>query len=569
MIKRYFIAVASLLIMLACQPKTNSDQPTKPVKAWNLDKIYEGLEFDMPKVMEPVFSDQSVSITDFGGVPDGQTNNKEAFASAIDEVVKKGGGMVVVPRGIWLTGPITLKSNVNLHLEEGSVILFSRDFDEYPLVKTSFEGLNTVRCMSPINGTELENVAITGKGIIDGSGDAWRMVKRSKLTESQWEELISSGGVLNEQGNTWYPSEKSLRGDTKDNFNVPKGYTSMEQYEEIKDFLRPVMISLVKCNKVLLDGPTFQNSPAWNIHPLMCENVILRNLTIRNPWYSQNGDGLDLESCKNSIVYNCNFDVGDDAICIKSGKNEDGRKRGMPTENLVVKNNIVYHGHGGFVIGSEMSGGVKNVHVSECTFIGTDVGLRFKSTRGRGGIVENIFISDIDMMNIPTEAIRFNMYYTGASPISEPEQEHIDAEKLAAMMPPVTEETPQFRNIHIKDIVCKGAKRAILLQGLPEMNLQNVSIENVDISADLGLTCSDADGVTMRDVNLILKEGLVMEFKNSQNVTVDGFTYSSPSETVMKVVGPFTKNIKVANANIKPDQVKLSDNVNKSEVVIN
>src|SRR5690606_35184650 len=185
----------------------------------------------------------------------------------------------------------------------------------------------------------------------------------------------------------------------------------------VKDFLRPVMVSLVGCNKVLLDGPTFQNSPAWNLHPLMCSNVILRNLTVRNPWYSQNGDGVDLESCKNVLIYNNTFDVGDDAICFKSGKNEDGRKRGMATENVIVKNNVVYHGHGGFVIGSEMSGGVKNVHVSNCTFLGTDVGLRFKSTRGRGGVVENIYISDIDMTNIPTESIRFNMFYGGNAPV--------------------------------------------------------------------------------------------------------------------------------------------------------
>ena len=147
----------------------------------------------------------------------------------------------------------------------------------------------------------------------------------------------------------------------------------------------------------------------------MCEDLTIRNVTVRNPWFSQNGDGLDIESCKNSIVYDSNFDVGDDAICIKSGKDEDGRKRAKPTENLVIRNCIVYHGHGGVTIGSEMSGGVKNVYVSGCTFIGTDVGLRFKSNRGRGGIVENLFFSDIDMINIPTQAISFNMYYGGLS----------------------------------------------------------------------------------------------------------------------------------------------------------
>ena len=193
------------------------------------------------------------------------------------------------------------------------------------------------------------------------------------------------------------------------------------------------MVSLISCNKVLLDGPVFQNSPAWCIHPLMCENLTVRNIDVRNPWYSQNGDGIDIESCKNSVVYNCTFDVGDDAICIKSGKDQEGRDRGMPTENLIVKNCVVYHGHGGVTVGSEMSGGVKNMHVSGCTFIGTDVGLRFKSNRGRGGVVEKIFISNIDMINIPTNAISFNLYYGGLSPdelMAQNEQEKKNSEIL-------------------------------------------------------------------------------------------------------------------------------------------
>lgn len=224
--------------------------------------------------------------------------------------------------------------------------------------------------------------------------------------------------------------------------------------DSVKDFLRPVMVSIVQSKRILLDGPTFQNSPAWNIHPLMSEDITIRNLTVRNPWYSQNGDGLDLESCKNVVIYNNTFDVGDDAICFKSGKDKDGRERGMPTENVIVKNNTVYHGHGGFVIGSEMSGGIKNVHVSHCTFIGTDIGLRFKSTRGRGGVVENIFISNIDMINIPAEAIRFNMFYGGESPILEEGQEKVEIDN-GAKIPEISEETPSFRNISMKNIRVK------------------------------------------------------------------------------------------------------------------
>ncbi len=568
--KNYLTYFVYLVMLISCQVKINQDPSNANEDPQNqFDEIYEGLEFEMPRVLEPSIPDNSVNITDFGAVSGGIENNTEAFKSAIDALTKDGGGKVIVPRGIWLTGPITLKSNINLHLEEGSLILFSRDFDEYPLVETSFEGLNTVRCQSPINGRDLENVAITGKGIIDGSGDAWRMVKRSKLTTQQWKDLVASGGVLSDDGDTWYPTEKSKKGSvTTGNFNVPKGYSTMEEFEEIKDYLRPVMVSLINCNKVLLDGLIFQNSPAWNIHPLMCENVILRNLTVRNPWYSQNGDGLDLESCKNSIIYNCQFDVGDDAICIKSGKDEDGRERGIPTENLIIKNNIVYHGHGGVVVGSEMSGGVKNVHVSECMFIGTDVGLRFKSTRGRGGIVENIYISNIDMIDIPTDAIRFNMYYSGNSPVVEPEQEEVDVEALMAQMPDVTEETPQFRNIFMKDIVCRGAGRAVYLQGLPEMNLENVTIENATLIADKGLECFDAKDIVLKNVYFESDSEPLMLFLNGKNVQIEGLTVNENKSTDVTISGPFTDNIQFTDSEINKENVTIANSV-KEEVIFN
>lgn len=557
------VASAMLLAVASCKQETQENAGSVDA-SWA--ELFKGIEFDMPVINPPVIPEYSVRIEDFGAVADGETLNTEAIARAIDEVASNGGGTVVIPRGIWHTGPIVLKSNINLHVEAGALVLFSKNFEHYPLVKTSFEGLETYRCQSPISGLELENIAITGNGVFDGNGDAWRHVKRSKMTDGQWKKLLASGGVLNDEKDIWYPSEASKKGAEISDMNVP-GFKTREEHEAIKDFLRPVMVSLVKCKNVMLDGPTFQNSPAWNIHPLMCENLIVRNLTVRNPWYSQNGDGLDVESCKNAIVYNCNFDVGDDAICIKSGKNEDGRKRGMPTENLVVKNNIVYHGHGGFVVGSEMSGGVKNVHVSQCTFIGTDIGLRFKSTRGRGGVVENIYISDIDMINIPAEAIGFNLYYAGLSPVPEAEQEQIDVEKLAAMTPEVTEETPQFRNIAIKNVLCRGAGQAILLQGLPEMNLENVSIENVDITAKKGLTCADANGITLRNVKLHPASGPVVEFKNAKNVEIDGLVYTTPGQTVVRIIGPFTQRIEIKNTELVVNQVYLSDNVKKEEVV--
>lgn len=553
------------LIYVSCETKNavKVDVSEEP------NDIYKGLEFEMTPLADPIIPSNKISIAEHGAIGDGVTDNTNAFAEAIKAASEKGGGRVIIPRGIWLTGPITLKSNIELHTEEGAVILFSTDFDKYPIVETSFEGLNTFRCLSPINGRDLENIAITGNGIFDGSGDAWRPVKKSKLTESHWKELVKSGGVLNEKGDIWYPSENSKVGAESSSMNVPE-FKTLEEHERVKDFLRPVMVSLISCKNVLLDGPTFQNSPAWCLHPLRCENIILRNLTVRNPWYSQNGDGLDLESCKNALIYRNTFDVGDDGICIKSGKDKDGRDRGVPTENVIVKECIVFHGHGGFTVGSEMSSGVKNIHVSNCTFMGTDVGLRFKSTRGRGGVVENIYISDINMTNIPAEAILFDLYYTGNSPIPEGDEKVSlsDKEKLAALIPAVTEETPSFQNIYIKNVSCKGAGRAVLFQGLPEMNLKNMNLENVFITSTKGMYCIDADGIQMKNVNIVPSDGAAFNAYNSKNISVDNFQFGNTQNPVVRITGELSEKINFTNTVFSsPDaQILVGQSVNKDVV---
>ncbi len=496
--------------------------------------LYKGIEFQMPKVQEPVIPKNSVAITDFGAKSGGLELCTKAFADAIDAVSKKGGGRVVIPRGTWLTGPITLKSNIELFSEMGALVIFSTNKDLYPLVETSFEGFNTYRCMSPLNGRNLENIAITGHGIFDGSGEVWRAVKKEKLTEAQWKKLVASGGIVHENGKTWYPSQQFRDGEKQAEMNVPRSMKTKAEFEKIRDFLRPVMVSLISCKKVLFDGPTFQNSPAWCIHPLMCEDFTFRNMTIRNPWFSQNGDGIDIESCKNSVIHDSTFDVGDDGICIKSGKDKEGRDRKRPNENLIVKNCVVFHGHGGVTVGSEMSSGVKNLHVSNCTFIGTDVGLRFKSNRGRGGVVENIFISNVEMINIPTQAISFNLYYSGRSASEDLEAgENGQAPKLL----PVTEETPQFKNITIKNVNCKGALLGIQLQGLPEMNLENVSLENITMEADQGLVCNDATNVRIKNLTLLTKKTPVADFKNSRDVVIDGLHTNTSVFPTIQVSG--------------------------------
>lgn len=529
--------------------------------------LYKGIEFKMPKVQEPVIPKYSVSITDFGAKSGGQELCTKAFADAIDAASKKGGGRVVIPRGTWLTGPITLKSNIELYSEIGALVIFSKNKDLYPLVETNFEGYNTFRCMSPINGRNLENIAITGHGVFDGSGEVWRAVKKDKLTESQWKALVASGGIVGGNGKTWYPSQQFIDGEKLAEMNVPRTLKTKAEFEKIKDFLRPVMVSLISCKKVLFDGPVFQNSPAWCIHPLMCEDFTFRNMTIRNPWFSQNGDAIDIESCKNSVIHDSTFDAGDDGICIKSGKDKEGRDRKMPNENLIVKNCIVFHGHGGVTVGSEMSSGVKNLHVSNCTFIGTDVGLRFKSNRGRGGVVENIFISNIEMINIPTQAISFNLFYSGRSASEDMEaKESGQSPKLL----PVTEETPQFKNIFIRNVNCKGAMLGIQLQGLPEMNLENVELDNITIESDYGMTCCDAKNVKINNLTLLSKEAPAIDLKNSSNVQINGLKTEAGTSPVFKIAGQLMGSTIIKNAGIsEPEkQVIIGNEVPKNAVKI-
>lgn len=486
--------------------------------------LYAGLPFDMPRVEQPAFADYEVNIRNFGAISDGATLNTKAINDAIQAVHAKGGGKVIIPGGFWLTGPIELLSNVNLYTEPNALVVFTGDFDAYPIIATSFEGMETRRCQSPISARNAENIAITGYGTFDGSGDSWRPVKKDKLTASQWDKLVKSGGVLDSEKRIWYPTAGSLKGAMACKmFNNPEGIGTDAEWEEIKPWLRPVMVNIVKSKKVLLEGVTFKNSPSWCLHPLSCEHITVNNVKVFNPWYSQNGDAIDLESCKNALIVNSIFDAGDDAICIKSGKDAEGRKRGEPCQNVIVKNNTVLHGHGGFVVGSEMSGGVKNVYVSDCTFLGTDVGLRFKSTRGRGGVVEGIHINNIYMMNIPNEPLLFDLFYGGKGAGEEPEEEL--AKRMKTAVPPVTVETPAFRDIHISNIYCKGAGRAMFFNGLPEMPIRNVSVRNVVITdAQEGAVISQAEGVTLDKMRIeTLDKGKEkLHVKDSKNIKVDG-----------------------------------------------
>ncbi|WP_338875533.1 glycoside hydrolase family 28 protein [Spirosoma sp. SC4-14] len=528
---RFLSLIGTTLTSLATQAQT------APVYSWT----------NLPKIAQPTFRKDTVSILTHGAKPDGVTLNTKAINTAILVCSQKGGGVVLVPAGLWITGPIELKSNVNLHLKKAATLLFTTDKSQYALVEGTYEGKKAARNQSPISGISLENVAITGQGIVDGNGDVWRAVNKNQLTEPQWKEKVESGGVLKEDGKTWYPSEQFKRASTENKSMLLTAGKTPQDFADMKDFLRPNLVVLTSCKKVLLDGVTFQNSPAWCLHPLMCQDLTIRNVTTKNPEYAHNGDGMDIESCKNFLIEGCTLDVGDDAICIKSGKDEEGRKRGMPTENGIIRNNNVYNGHGGFVVGSEMSGGARNIFVYNCTFMGTDKGLRFKSVRGRGGVVEHIYAKDIYMKDIAGEAIFFDMYYFVKFAT--------DGER--DMRPVVNEGTPIFRDMKFENIVCNGAAKGVFIRGLPEMPIKNITMEKLVLQADKGVELIDASRIQLKDVRLITKDTKpVILVDNSNNLTFDAIQYDPKASLLFSINGERSQAIEVKNTDLTKAQTQ-------------
>lgn len=460
-------------------------QQKKAVYSWN----------NLPQISRPVFKKDTFTITAYQAKNVGKVLSTVAIQKAIDDCNQKGGGTVLIPEGIWISGPLYLKSNVNLHLNRGAMLIFTSDKSQYKLVRGDYEGKTAARNESPVNGSDLENIAITGQGIIDANGDAWRAVNVSQLTAAQWKNKLASGGVLSDDGKTWFPSEQFKESHQKGKSMLIAPGQDLQSFSGMKDYLRPNLLVLKNCRKVLLEGVTFQNSAAWCLHPILCEDMTITGISVKNPEYAQNGDGIDIESCKRFIVENSLFDVGDDAICIKSGKDEEGRKRGKPTAEGIIRGNTVYSGHGAVVIGSEMSGGANNIFIENCSFIGTDKGLRFKSTRGRGGIVENIHARNIVMKDIKAEAIFFDMYYFVKFAT--------DGERDES--PVVNEGTPIFRQMVFDHITCEGAKIAVFIRGLPEMKVKDITISNSKFTAAAGKRLTDAADIIFDHVEFKLQ----------------------------------------------------------------
>lgn len=524
-LRRYQFRLLSSTILLLTTTST-SQQLTEG----GLLKRLQGLPFTTPAISLPQIPSGDYSIVSFGAIADGMTKNTKAFADAIAAVSAKGGGRVVVPAGHWLTGPIRLESNIELHLETGALVVFSPDFDDYPIVARP--GSSTYKAHPPLWAVQAKNIAITGSGTFNGNGQAWRMVKKDKMNERQWRDLVRSGGSVTEDGKIWFPSQAARDGEQylREMRKRIKKPTATD-YAPAREYLRPNMAEFYDCEGVLVEGVTFTNAPAWTLSPVQCDNVVIHRVTIVNPWWAQNADGIDLNATRNVLVNECTVDTGDDAICIKPGTAPKKRRDQPSCENIIVTDCTVYHGHGGFVIGSESYGGGRNFFGRNLTFIGTDIGLRFKSVPGRGGLIEGVYLQDIRMKDIVDEAISFDMSYGGDATIDVSD----------------TSRVPHFRNFEFKDISCDGAARPLIVLGLDELPVEQIVIDGLRVRSTEGIQLNDATTFTMRNVRLSVSKGPAISATNARDIVVDGLTLEQEVSVLVNVAGTESRGIDVRN----------------------
>jgi polygalacturonase len=438
----------------------------------DFDRAFRESEAIVSNIKKTSFPDRRYLITDFGARPDTPTEPcHEAINLAITQCSLDGGGTVIIPAGTFHTGPITLKSNVNLHLAEGARLLFSTDQSLYfPAVITRWEGLDCYNAHPLIYAYGETNIALTGKGILDAQGQNgwWPMCGAPHYGWKEGMRSQRNGG-----------RERLLMyGET----NTPIYLRQMTP----EDGMRPQFVNFYRCHTVLIEDVTLLNSPFWVLHPLMCESLIVRGVNVYNR--APNGDGCDPESCKNVLIEDCQFDVGDDCIAIKSGRNNDGRRWGIPSENIVVRGCFMKNGHGGVVIGSEISGGYRNLYVENCRMDSPDLDrvIRIKTSTCRGGLIENIFVRNITVGQCREAVLRINLQYENRENCRR-------------------DFTPTVRNVHLKNITCQESKYGVLIIGLDEGDhVYDVSVSDsqFDNVAEGGNSISGARNVTFSNLRI-------------------------------------------------------------------
>jgi polygalacturonase len=397
----------------------------------------------------PVFT-----ITDYGAKDDPAVSSTDAFHRAIADCQKAGGGTVRVPAGHFLTGPIDMVNNMTLQVDRGAVVLFDTNRNNYPDITSRWEGFTENGPHPLLFADGLTNIAIIGPGTFDGQGAPW-----------------------------WANMDMAEHGNARPDRPIRR---------------RPMLVQIKDCKNVRIEGPSFINSPFWAVHLLYSENIDVGNCRMVNPPTSPNTDGLNTDSCRHVVVHDCYADVGDDGFGIKSGRDEEGRKLNRPTEEVTYLRCHVAHGHSVCSIGSEESGGVRHVRFLDCDGDGTDNGIRVKSTRGRGGVVEDIVASNFRLRNV-RNAIILSLRYT-----KTPEE-------------PFSERTPQFRDIHIDHVTATGANRCCVIEGLEECPIQNVTLDHLNLSGTNGVTCAYAKDITFKDVRIAAQANLFVE-EHSQNI---------------------------------------------------
>jgi polygalacturonase len=416
-------------------------------------------------------------VTDFGAIPDGKTLSTASLQAAIDACGKAGGGKVVVTPGTYLTGPLFLRSNLVLELMAGAVLLGHTQFNDYPTIQGRWEGNDRTVFASLLTGEDLENVTITGRGAINGQGQPWRDAQRQTNTARR------AAGLHDREPEN------------------PPGSTLK--------WPRPRLINLYRSTNILISGISILDSPSWNVHLVLCENINIDGVTIVSPKDSLNTDGIDPESCNHVRIANCYISTGDDCIILKSGYKYQEGKALVPTQNVTITNCVFGFGQCGVGIGSETAGGVRDVTISNCVCDGTRRGLYFKTGRGRGASVENIRVTNYLMRNLVDTAIWVSMWY-------------VNGDRDTPQ--PIGPGTPSMRNIHCSDMIVTGTKRVALIEGLPERPIENLQIENLHAEGAItGLNCMHVNGMVLSRATIKVTNGAPAIFHAVQDLEVTHF----------------------------------------------